>query len=79
MNGWETYIPKRDMFAAMALQGLLANPDVVETSTKVADPAEYFARLAREAADALIAELQRPATAPDSALDARSPLRPPQA
>ena len=50
---YEVALSKREYFAAMALQGLMANPDW--TSTTISSIAEVSVK----AADALIAELNR--------------------
>ena len=50
-----TGLTKRELFAAMAMQGALANPKAVN-----ADDAALVAAVAVECADALLAELAKP-------------------
>lgn len=52
-SGYEIGLTKRELFAAMAMQGLLSDPNYNETPTRMA------ASCVR-AADALIAELSKP-------------------
>lgn len=58
-------LSKRELFAAMAMQGLLANPDVMigmrDASKDLGmDSDALVAGTAREVADALLAELAKP-------------------
>lgn len=61
----EPGLAKRELFAAMAMQGMLANDKHLTRTTKVAerlglDADESIATQAREIADALLAELAKP-------------------
>lgn len=50
----EPALTRREVFAAMAMQGMIANPATSSTTTN-----EALASYARHAADALIAELDK--------------------
>lgn len=50
-SGWEIGLTKRELFAAMAMQGLLAFPGMV--------PFETVTQMSVEHADALLAELAK--------------------
>lgn len=56
-------LSKREYFAAMAMQGMLANPEINKRARKngVYSPREY-ARWAVDSADALLAELEKEPT-----------------
>lgn len=64
VTSWSEYnepgLTKREMFAMMSLQGLIANPDfLTEAADESLDPFAAAAQLAVRQADALIAELNK--------------------
>ncbi len=62
-HGWPTGITLREYFAAMTIQGLLANRGITDALTfnkiGVDDSARRFAQAAVVSSDALIAELAK--------------------
>lgn len=52
-------LTKREYFAAAALQGLLANPDLEIASSEASDVFSYFAKLAVVYSDRLMRELNK--------------------
>lgn len=60
-NGYQAGLTKREYFAAMAMQGILANPTMVEASLKFKDSRGGIAATAVSFADLLITALNKEA------------------
>ncbi len=62
VNGNELGVTKRELFAAMAMQGVLANPDWTSQANSQAEEVSMAVGYAVMAADALIAKLNETST-----------------
>lgn len=60
VNIWHLGLTKREYFAAMAMQGISANPHIAKKAEEMGLKSSDFALFSVLQADALIAELNKP-------------------